>query len=259
MKEEFYKDLSRIKIIKTMYRFSRTIIRRFIFFNDYLSFSHINKSKGRFRMNWRNRWPCLNDNTTTTGFDRHYIYHTAWASRVVRRINPKIHIDISSSLYFCSILSAFVPVEFYDYRPAPLVLPGLISGKADLTKLFFEDNSISSLSCMHTVEHIGLGRYGDDIDYDGDLKAMRELARVLAVNGNLLFVVPVGSQSIIQYNAHRIYTKDSIVEAFQSLGLNLKEFTFIPENEDDGSLVLNPSEQLLSSQKYGCGCFLFTK
>jgi hypothetical protein len=129
----------------------------------------------------------LQDATVQTEFDRHYVYHPAWAARIIKRIKPAVHVDISSSLHFCSVLSAFVPVKFYDYRPAKLELSGLTSEHADLVQLPFESNSIASLSCMHTVEHIGLGRYGDPLDYDGDLKAIAELSRVLAVGGNLLF------------------------------------------------------------------------
>ncbi len=33
---------------------------------------------------------------------------------------------------------------------------------------------------MHVVEHVGLGRYGDPLDPDGDLKAIAELKRVTA-------------------------------------------------------------------------------
>jgi hypothetical protein len=36
---------------------------------------------------------------------------------------------------------------------------------------------------MHVVEHIGLGRYGDPIDPDGDLKAISELKRVVQKRG----------------------------------------------------------------------------
>jgi len=45
---------------------------------------------------------------------------------------------------------------------------------------------------MNVVEHVGLGRYGEPLDPEGDIKAMRELRRVLAPGGSLLFVVPVG-------------------------------------------------------------------
>ena len=83
-------------------------------------------------------------------------------------------------------------------------------GSADLTQLHFESESIESLSCLHTVEHIGLGRYGDPIDYDGDLKAIRELKRVVVKGGSILFVVPVGKPKII-FNAHRIYSYEQII------------------------------------------------
>jgi hypothetical protein len=141
-----------------------------------------NKTAKRFVLEKKDWYLCLNDKSNNTNFDTHYIYHPAWAARILKELNPEIHIDISSSLSFCSIVSAFLPIEFYDYRPASISLSNLKSNHADLTKLFFKDNSIHSLSCMHTVEHIGLGRYGDPIDYDGDLKAINELKRVLTYN-----------------------------------------------------------------------------
>lgn len=211
----------------------------------------------RFVLLWSNRKLYLTDKTKNTGFDRHYIYHPAWAARALNQTKPTYHVDISSTLYFCSIVSAFIPVKFYDYRPAELILNNLTSGHIDLTALSWPDNSVLSLSCMHTVEHVGLGRYGDPIDYDGDLKAMRELSRVLAPGGNLLLVVPVGHKARIVFNAHRIYTRDLVLKCFPDLYLH--EFTLIPEAESDGGLVENPGNDLLAKQEYGCGCFWFTK
>ena len=213
----------------------------------------------RFDFNQKDIVPFLSDKTTETLFDRHYVYHPAWAARILSKTNPAVHVDISSTLHFCSIMSAFMMVKFYDYRPAQLTLSDLETGHQDLTKLSFADNSIHSLSCMHTVEHIGLGRYGDAIDYDGDEKAMKELARVLKAKGDLLFVTPIGATAKIVFNAHRIYTKELVVKTFLKFGLSLKEFTLIPENGADGGLVINPTDELLQKQNYGCGCFWFTK
>ena len=203
--------------------------------------------------NWENIYPCLNDATSETDFDSHYIYHPAWAARIIRDIAPKKHVDISSTLHFCSVLSAFMPVEFYDYRPANLTLTNLYSGKADLTQLFFESDSIESLSCMHTIEHVGLGRYGDPIEPDGDIRSINELKRVVAINGSLLFVVPVGKPKIM-FNAHRIYSPELIVDLFK--GFTLQNFSLVLDNHD---FVENADFALASEQKYGCGCFWFTK
>jgi SAM-dependent methyltransferase len=222
---------------------------------DYLRFRKIDRQH-RFTIPFNNIYPCIKDKTLTTGFDRHYVFHTAWAARVVKEIYPKKHIDISSSLYFCSLLSAFIPIEFYDYRPANLDLSNLTCLHADLLKLPFATDSVPSISCMHTVEHIGLGRYGEPIDPDGDLKAIEELKRVTTKGGSLIFVVPVGKPRIA-WNAHRIYSYEQIISAFQ--GFTLKEFSLIPEHESRGGLIRNANPELVKNEDYGCGCFWFIK
>jgi hypothetical protein len=207
-------------------------------------------------LRWADRMPCLSDKQSTTGFDRHYLYHPAWAARVLARTKPALHIDISSILYFSSLISAFIPTRFYDFRPADVHLNHLTCGAADLLKLPFDDNSIESLSCMHVVEHVGLGRYGDSVDPLADSKAMQELLRVLAVGGNLLFVVPVGKPKIM-FNAHRIYSYEQIVYAFSEL--NLVEFALIPEDPKEGGIRYDATSLDVANQVYGCGCFWFKK
>jgi SAM-dependent methyltransferase len=209
---------------------------------------------GRFAMNWEERYPCLNDATSTTGFDTHYLFHTAWAARVLAKNKPELHIDISSCLRFVSLVSAFVPIHFYDYRPAELNLSGLESDKADLMNLPFPDGSVNSLSCMHVIEHIGLERYGDPLDAQGDLKAIAELKRVIALDGSLLFVVPLGEKAIIQYNAHRIYTYQQIRSYFSDM--MLVDFSYI---NDAGKYIPQASETDTVGQIYGCGCFHFQR
>jgi SAM-dependent methyltransferase len=164
-------------------------------------------------------------------------------------------VDVSSSLYFCALVSAFVPIKFYDFRPADLRLTNLSSGRADLLVLPFTDASVHSLSCMHVVEHVGLGRYGEPLDPNGDLKAIAQLRRVLAPGGSLLFVVPVGKPKI-KFNAHRIYSYAQIIKAFPDL--QLREFALIPDNPHEG-LIEDGAAQKADEQKYGCGCFWFER
>lgn len=110
---------------------------------------------------------------------------------------------------------------------------------------------------MHVIEHIGLGRYGDPLDVEGDLKAIREfreLVRVLAPGGSLMVAVPVGRQRV-QFNAHRIY--DFRVFRSYFSGLDLVEFALITD-EPDG-LIFDPAPKLVDQQEYGCGCYWFRK
>lgn len=209
----------------------------------------------RLPLNWKNRKACLDDDTGSTPFDRHYVYHPAWAARILERVDPEFHVDIGSTLFFVSVVSAFVPTRFYDFRPADVGLAGLDSHHADLTCLQFEDQSIKSLSCMHVVEHVGLGRYGDPMDPPADLKAMSELQRVLSSGGDLLFVVPVGQPQVV-FNAHRVYSYRQIIEQFSEL--TLREFALIPENGPEG-LIIGASEDRVSEERYGCGCFWFSR
>lgn len=226
------------------------------FREEFLEYSDMQRhAQFRLPCEWQDRFPCLDDRASTTPFDRHYTYHPAWAARILARTRPSKHIDISSTINFSTLVSAFIPIEFYDYRPAPIALPDLRCGEADLLNLPFGDGSINSLSCMHVLEHIGLGRYGDNLDPDGDLRAIGELLRVLAPRGDLLIAVPVGKPRV-QFNAHRVY--DAIDFANYFSGVSLVERALIEES-GDGGIIESPSDAQFREQSYGCGCFWFRK
>jgi hypothetical protein len=207
----------------------------------------------RFRLAWPERMPVLNEDTSTTAFDAHYVYHTSWAARLLSRNPPPLHHDFGSDIRFATLVSAFVPIVFHDFRPLLVELSNLESRRADLLDMDLESNSVRSLSCMHVVEHIGLGRYGDRIDPQGDLKAISELKRILAVSGNLYFVVPLG-KPFLRFNAHRIYSFAMVREYFSEYAL--LDFSLVT---DDGRFVASADPGLADGQRYGCGCFWFKK
>lgn len=55
-----------------------------------------------------------------------------------------------------------------------------------------------------SVEHSGLGRYGEVLDPDGDLKSMKAVSNSLGRGGLLFWGAPVGKDALV-WNAHRIY------------------------------------------------------
>ena len=230
--------------------------KRLGFISQYREFVELNRhERPEFRAEWQDRWARLDDDTGHLPFDAHYVYHTAWAARVLAQVAPAKHVDISSYTYFATIASAFVPVEFYDYRPANIRLSNLHCGAADLCRLELEDQSVESISCMHTIEHIGLGRYGDPLDASGDQKALAELQRVVSPGGSLMIVVPVGTPRI-QFNAHRIYDPEMIEHALGEL--QLQQLSVLPDDSDSG-LIENPDRDFVLAQRYGCGCFWFKR
>jgi len=191
-------------------------------------------------------FPCLNDDAGH-GYDQHYIYHVAWAIRKIKEINPKSHIDIGSSLHLSTCAAALVPTTFLDFRKPEIDVPNLQVGQFDLTDWTFMQGE--SISCCHVVEHIGLGRYGDKLDNEGDLKAIANLRRM--ATKHLLFVVPVG-KPVVAFNAHRIYSPVYICSLFPEYDC---EFYLIPNNG------VNPhiAKIVELDIPYGCGCFHFTK
>lgn len=238
---------------RKFFRFLRKLRLYGFYVKDYLYF--IRKQDSRFEIKWKKRYPCLEDATKKIGFDRHYLYHTAWATRRVLESQVKRHVDISSSLYFVTQLSASVDVFHYDFREPEIFLPGLRLGSENLFNLSFESNSIDSLSCMHVLEHVGLGRYGDPIDPKGDLKAISELIRVLSRGGVLYVVVPVGERSQIFFNAHRSYNPKSFVDMFS--GLRLLEFSLLKEKV--GGIQERVELSSVAGEEYACGMFIFRK
>lgn len=214
-------------------------------------------SDRRLMIRFIDRYPCVNDKGTTTSFDSHYLYHTAWAARKLVSLNPDVHVDFGSCLRFVSTVSAFIPIEFYDFRPPGIFLSNLNNTHADITELPFNDCSLNSISCMHVLEHIGLGRYGDPLCPDGDLKAASELVRVLSRSGNLLIVVPISGKPRIKFNAHRIYSFSMVKDMFAKL--SLVEFSLIPDDAKTKGIIYNATKELADMQTYGCGCFHFIK
>jgi len=122
-------------------------------------------------------------------------------------------------------------------------------------QLPFEDNSVSSLSCLHVIEHVGLGRYGDPIEPGAWLKGLAELSRVLSPAGQLLLGTPCGRRRL-QFNAHRVFDPGDIIQALPSLCL--EEFSLIPD-EGSTSWVENADPRAVSHLEYACGLFRLTK
>ena len=174
-------------------------------------------------------------------------------ARKLAQSSPARHIDIGSSVSTIGVSSAIVPTIFLDFRPLPIVLPGLSSVAGDVLALPFATASIASLSCLHVIEHIGLGRYGDPIDPQGDVKAADELKRVIGPGGIFYLSLPIGRHRVC-FNAHRIYSPESVPAMFS--GLQLKDFSYI---DDNGIFYEHQAIGSVAPMEYGCGLFVFEK
>jgi len=196
---------------------------------------------------------CLGDWTTYTPFDAHYFYQGAWLARKLVNPKPEQHVDIGSSVLTISVLSATVNTTFVDYRPLKVSLAGLKSIAGNILDLPFDNDSVTSLSCLHVIEHIGLGRYGDPIDSEGSIKAANELQRIVRSGGKLFLSLPVGRERIC-FNAHRVHAPETVVKMFSKL--KLVDFSYV---NDSGEFFESQVVGAASQLEYGCGLFCFEK
>ena len=201
-------------------------------------------------------YPCLNDRTTTTGIDTHYFNQAIWAFRRIMSSGVRMHVDVGSDVRFVGLLTTVTNVTFVDIRPPEIELAGLVCRNGSILSLPFGDKSVSSLSSMHVIEHIGLGRYGDPIDPYGSIKAGKELTRVLAQGGKLYLTAPIG-ESRVQFNSQRVFSVTEVINMFS--GLRLTEFAIVDtdgvyrENVDPASVKLREN----TGQDCGLGLFVF--
>ena len=100
-----------------------------------------------------------------------------------------------------------IDIRKYEYAD---LLPNVRSILADIRKTNFRDNFFDVVTIVSTIEHIGLGRYGDSLNINGDKHAMSEVRRILQTGGYILVTLPVGKRMI--YSSHRVYDKESLRE-----------------------------------------------
>lgn len=198
-------------------------------------------------------FPCLMDRMPTTPFDPHYFYQGNWLARRLADAKPKQHVDIGSSILSIGVLSAYVPTVFVDYRPLIVQQKGLSCIAGNITKLPFADGALKSLSCLHVIEHIGLGRYGDPLNTNGAQVAANELQRVVAPGGRFYLSTPIGRERVC-FNAHRVFAPTTILDWFSNF--KLVHFSYVSDN---GSLHDNVAISDVPLLEYGCGFFEFER
>jgi SAM-dependent methyltransferase len=201
--------------------------------------------------------PMLDDRHDSAGTAKgHYFLQDLWAAQRVCRFQPAEHVDVASRVDgFVAHVASFCPVKYVDIRPLTTGVPGLTGLKGSVCELPFPDRSVRSLSCLHVIEHIGLGRYGDPLDPDGWLKGLAELQRVLAPGGQLLMGTPCGRSRLV-FHAHRVFDPKQIINALPEL--KLQEFSLIRDGvatEWQDNAPLEASRDL----DYGCGLFRFSR
>jgi SAM-dependent methyltransferase len=206
--------------------------------------------------------PCFEDRSQESGTaSGHYFHQDLLVAYKIFINNPVKHVDIGSRMDgFISHVASFREIEFMDIRKLSKPIDNIYFIQADLMD---ENLKIAdycdSLSCLHALEHFGLGRYGDKINYEGYLLGWNNLYKILKKGGKLYFSVPIGTQRI-EFNAHRVFSMDYLLKMIEGR-YKIDSFSYV---NDAGDLVKNAelNDDLVKTNfscHYGCGIFELTK
>ena len=203
-------------------------------------------------------YPILNEYKeqagTATG---HYFHQDLLVASLIHDSNPKRHIDVGSRIDgFVAHVAAFRTIEVLDFRPLASCGHRQIKFmQADLMSLDRQLYEITdSLSCLHALEHFGLGRYGDPVNPNGHLIGFLNLHKMLKHGGNLYISFPIGTSSVY-FNAHRVFDPREILKWSEGL-FSLERFDYV---DDRGDLHQNQSLENAPSLNYGCGIYTMKK
>ena len=219
----------------------------------------------RFRSEYEGRLdllPCLHDWYEEGGSTKdEYFWQDLYVAQKIYRLAPVRHVDIGSRIDgFVAHVASFREIEIFDIRPVNSRIPGVLFKQADLMSSSESFTGYcDSLSCLHALEHFGLGRYGDPIDPHGYVAGLNNMAKMLQSGGVFYLSVPIGIERV-EFNAHRIFDPSSLVRLAAASGMQLRELDWIGEKREIiHSVNLEHDMNELSKLRYALGIFTFVK
>jgi hypothetical protein len=208
-------------------------------------------------------YPCLSDKSTESGTARgHYFHQDLLVARRVFSNRPTKHVDVASRVDgFVAHVASFRPIEVVDLRPLPSDIANVTFIQADMMAPLPGAlvDYCDSLSCLHALEHFGLGRYGDPIAYDGHLIGYHNMTRVLRKSGVLYLSVPIGPQRV-EFNAHRVFSVSYLLSLFAPM-YDVKQFSYVDDAGDlhEDVALSRSSIDANFGCHFGCGIFELLK
>ncbi|MCI8418502.1 MAG: DUF268 domain-containing protein [Lachnospiraceae bacterium] len=216
-------------------------------------------TRPNFQIDEKYLWPIIGDKYKSAGTVSNYFWQDLWAAKLIYQRKPQVHYDIGSRLdgFIAHLLSYGVSVKMIDIRSFPTVIDGLETILDDAMTLHqFEDNSIDSLSALCSLEHFGLGRYGDPINPEACFVCFEAIKRKLKIGGHVYLSLPVGRERV-EFNAHRVFYVQTIIDSFSEL--KLVEFAYTAEGKLEMEEDFHKYDEDIHDGEYRYGLFHFVK
>jgi hypothetical protein len=210
--------------------------------------------------------PCLYDKHEEGGsIKNEYFWQDLYVARAIFLNNPKRHIDIGSRVDgFVAHVASFREIEVFDVRPITTQITGIRFTQADLMNLAIdpiegEVKACDSISCLHALEHFGLGRYGDPIDPNGYALGFANMAKILIPGGRFYLSTPIGRERVI-FNANWVFDPRTILSLAKDNGMQLECLAIIDPTRGPNEIKLDDASlEAISKNEYQLGVFKFIK
>jgi Caenorhabditis protein of unknown function, DUF268 len=206
-------------------------------------------------------YPCLLDRSAAAATLGEYFWQDLYVARRIIEAAPTRHVDVGSRIDgFIAHLACQRTVEIYDIRPLELDIPNVRFRRWDLTGTGpgAPDETADCVSCLHTLEHLGLGRYGDRVEPDAWQAGLARLAGLVAPGGQLWLSVPVGRRRV-EFNAHRVFDPRELRDSAVRLGLSLHEFSIVDDGGTHQVVVADADWDHVADKPYALGMYLFRR
>lgn len=180
-------------------------IRNYIFFKK--QYNKYSNEKISFEL-----LPRLNDRNQLSGsYDNEYFLTDLFISQYIYANNLNINnlLDVGSRVDgFVSNVASFRKINIIDIRNVPKELKNIKGKRLDMTGDYksIPRERYDFITSIHAIEHFGLGRYGDPIDFNGHIKAIRNINKLLKINGTFFLGVPYSKENKIIFDCHRKLT-----------------------------------------------------
>lgn len=235
-----------------------SIIKDSFIEDDIRTYTEMNQ-RPNFAINEEHLWPVIQDKYALAGTINNYFWQDLWAARSVVLSGVRQHFDIGSRLdgFITHLLASGIEVTMIDIRKFPEKVDGLHTIVDDATSLMqIQDDSVESLSALCSLEHFGLGRYGDPIDPEACFKCFDNIQRKLKVGGKLYISLPIGKERL-EFNAHRVFYPSTVIDCFGTL--KLEEFSCTSDGKIEYDVDIHKYDNDLHNGNYRYGLFYFTK
>ncbi len=186
-----------------------------------------------------------------------YFHQDLLVARRVFEARPAAHVDIGSRVDgFVAHVAVFMHVTVLDIRPLECDAPNITFRQADLMSPPADlIGACQSVSCLHALEHFGLGRYGDPLDPLGHLKGFAAVCQLVAPGGTLYLSGPIGAEQGVVFDAHRVWGLPTLLKLAGEHGMRVQRLSVV---DDDGRLrddvpLTDPGIASSFGLRFGCG------